>query len=349
MKLILDTFCEVYEMLKPYASATFWDFGTVTVEPGAVYLISRKEFYAHTDKIKSIAEQNIATIIFSNPHEGSWTMIGQLDRLGIIDLVKDKRILLISGGAMATEYPNLAYDSFLPKPLDYAENITAQQEYRNTWTDQRPYKFLFLNGRGRRHRKALLQRLQPLLKETLWTNLDSAAGPVQVLPTEYEFDFYQGRQAVADTGYVKYELFDNQWGEIYLKAAPYRDTYFSLVSETVFDYPYSFRTEKMAKPLMIGHPFIVASNAGFYRDLRALGFRTFNNLIDESFDLIDDNDQRLERTAQEVEWLCSQDLARFAREADAVCKYNQQHLAELAPKIRSEFPQRFFNFLNENK
>ena len=346
-KLIVDTFCEVYDLLRPIADAEFWDFGTVVIEPGAVYLISRKEFNTHVERIRQIAEQDIATIIFSNPHEGSWTMIGQCDRLKITDLVKQNKIVLVGGGDMDPTYPNLMYDSFLPKPLDYAENVQAQTDYHAAWSNQRPYKFLFLNGRGRPHRKALLARLNALLDQCIWTNLDSAAGTVQVLPTNYEFSFYQGRQSVADTGYVKYDLFNGDWGEIYLKSAPYQDTYFSLITETVFEYPYSFRTEKIAKPLMIGHPFIVASNQGFYRDLRDLGFRTFNNLIDESFDAIDDNDQRLERIALEVEWLCEQDLAKFADEAYNVCKYNQQHLAEIAPKIRREFPQRFEKFINE--
>lgn len=346
-KLVVDTFCEVHDLLGDLVDATFWDFATVTVEPGAVYLIGRKEFYTHAERIRALAEQGTATIIFSNPHEGSWTTVGQCNRLGIIDLVKSGRILLIGGGDMDATYPNLRYDSFLPKPLDYTENVVAQQEYEATWTDQRPYKFLFLNGRGRRHRRTLLQRLNAALDQALWTNLDSAAGPVRVLPEEYEYDTYQGRQAVAATGYVKYELFDNEWGEIYLKAAPYRDTYFSLITETVFEYPHSFRTEKIAKPLMIGHPFIVASNAGFYRDLRDLGFQTFDGLIDESFDRIDDNDQRLERIAQEVEWLCSQDLAKFAREAYNICKYNHNHLRELAPQIRSSFAHEFQQFIHE--
>jgi hypothetical protein len=81
--------------------------------------------------------------------------------------------------------------------------------------------------------------------------------------------------------------------------------------------------------------------------MRALGFRTFNNLIDESFDQIEDNAQRLERITLEVEWLCQQDLAKFAREAYNVCKYNQQLLAELSPKLRKEFPDQFQQYINE--
>jgi hypothetical protein len=345
-KLYLDTFCEVYDLLRPLADGEFWDFGQVQVEDDSTYLISRKEFYTHVDRIRHIAATTQATIVFSNPHEGSWTMHGQLDRLGITDLVRAGRILLVSGGVMEPEYPNLMYDSFLPKPLDYAENLAAQTEYHAAWTDQRPYKFLFLNGRARPHRRALLQRLEPLLGQALWTNLDSAAGTVQTLPAEYEYPAYRNNTTQAE-GYVKYDLFGNEWGEIYLTAAPYRDSYFSLVTETVFEYPYTFRTEKTAKPLMMGHPFIVAANTGFYRDLRNLGFKTFHDLVDETFDAIEDNALRLERVAAEVEWICSQDLAAFAREAYNVCKYNQQHQAELAPKIRKDFPERFQQFIHE--
>jgi hypothetical protein len=115
----------------------------------------------------------------------------------------------------------------------------------------------------------------------------------------------------------------------------------------VFDYPYSFRTEKIWKPIAIGHPFIAVANYGYYRDLHQLGFKTFGNLINESFDLISNNTDRLERIAQIVQDLCQQDLASFVKECYNVCKYNQQHLAEMSIKIRQEFPQRFAQYINE--
>jgi hypothetical protein len=168
-------------------------------------------------------------------------------------------------------------------------------------------------------------------------------------PTDikYEFNFYQKNAALTYSGFAKYELFNNEWGEIYLNARPYTDTYFSVVTETVFDYPYSFRTEKIWKPVAIGHPFIVAGNAGYYRDLHQLGFQTFGHVIDESFDLIENNQDRLNRISQVVTDLCQQDLASFIKECYNVCKYNQQHLAELGPKIRAEFPKQLEQYVNE--
>ena len=76
-----------------------------------------------------------------------------------------------------------------------------------------------------------------------------------------------------------------------------------------------------------------------------MGFRTFDHLIDETFDLIDDNDQRLRRVAEIVEDLCEQDLASFLAAAQETCKYNQQHYVQCRGTTRSEFPERFFQFL----
>ena len=274
-------------------------------------------------------------------------MFRQIEGHGILDLVRQGRILIITGGYLPPDIPALYHENFLPKILDYTENITAIEEYNTHWTTDRPYKFLFLNGRGRGHRQQLINRLAALLPNSIWSNLDSVAGPIQLLDSKYEFDFYQNNPPIVQSGYVKYQLFNNEWGEIYLNPLPYLDTYFSLITETVFNYPYTFRTEKLWKPVAIGHPFIVASNCGYYRDLHKLGFRTFGHLIDESFDLVDNNQQRLEHIACVVENLCRQDLSAFITAAQETCKYNQEHLAELRVQVRKEFPQRFINFINE--
>lgn len=342
-KLVLDTFCEVYDLLEPWADESFWNLENLNIRSDSVIVIGRQQFHEHIELIKETLNDPSIKIVFSNPHEGSSTMLGQCIRLGIMDHVRRGTIRLISGGGL--ELPALLYDSFLPKILDYEENLQAIDEYQNNWSTQRPYKFLFLNGRYRPHRQQLLSLLQPVLDHSIWTNLDSQTGPIQSLPCQYEFDRYQN--STVTTGFVKAELFQGQWGEIYLKSQPYSDTYFSLVTETVFDYPYSFRTEKIWKPIAMAHPFVVAANHGYYRDLHNLGFQTFGHVIDESFDQIQDNQLRLERIAQVVKDLCQQDLASFAQECYNTCKYNQEHLANMRAQVRQEFPNQFFQFIDE--
>ena len=357
-KLVLDTHCEVYDQLKPWADAEFWNFqehiDNNKLITGAVYLLGRRQFYINVDLIRKLTTDRVIKIVLSNPAEGSDTLRTHCDQtFCITDLVKAKQILIIGGGDMDSEWPCLQYDSFLPKLYDYTENISAAQQVEKIFEKKyKPYKFLFLNGRGRNHRRYLINRFlsSGLIDQSLWTNLDQANGSVRYLIPQYEVDQYKNRvNADISETYVKYHLFNNEWGEIYLKSEPYIDSYFSVVTETVFNYPYSFRTEKIWKPVAIGHPWIAVANRGYYRDMQALGFKTFGHIIDESFDLIDNNQDRLERIAMVVEDLCQQDLVKFLKECYNVCKYNQQHFAEMRIKVRKKFPDRFFQFIEQYK
>jgi hypothetical protein len=348
-KLILDTFSEVYPMLRSYAHGEFWDLSQHDTVPGAVYVIGRKQYIDNRERVRDMAESGIVQVVMSNPHEGSATLIGQLTHLGLIDLAQQHKISIIGGGDMPPDWPCLQYDKFLPEILDYEENLQAQTQADQIYTKQhKPYKFLFLNGRQRRHRRDLIDKLRDILDSSLWTNLDAGPGLSHTLPPEYEVPRYQDTSnPVSDHRYVKFDLFKNEWGEIYLYPKPYIDTYFSLVTETVFEIPYSFRTEKIWKPIVMGHPWIAVANRGFYRDMHNLGFKTFAHVIDESFDNIDNNQDRLDRIAEIVRDLCQQDLAAFLKECYNVSKYNQQHHREMAVRVRQEFPQRFFQFINE--
>jgi hypothetical protein len=371
-RLSIDTMSEVYDMLKPYASEEFWDFGAVDLVPGTVYVIGRQHLMDYKDRLRSASEAGLYTFVFCNSAEGAWTLETQIQQLKIEDLVRQHKILLISGAKMDAQYPCVVHEHFLPRVLDYDENLQAQQQTAEIFAKtNKPYKFLFLNGRARPHRKYLYEQLKRTgaLDQSLYTMLDArpcvwrsfllrengidvmaTATQIQHLPTYYEVKRYRNPEFSPQTevSNIKQELFDREWGEIYLEPAPYIDTYFSLVTETICaESTISFRTEKIAKPLAMGHPFVVAANAGFYRDLHQLGFQTFGHVIDESFDAIDNAQQRVDRVTEVVTDLCRQDLASFLAECYNVCKYNQQHLAELQIKERQDFPDRFFHFISQ--
>jgi hypothetical protein len=351
-KLILDTHSEIYSMIKHDADGIFWNLQqhidkNQTV-PGAVYVIGREQIRQYGRQFRSLIETADIKAVFSNPHEGSETMMNHCHHYGIADLVLAHQILLVGGGDMDPTWPCLQYESFLPKVLDYDENIKAAHNYQDNYSTDRPYKFLFLNGRARPHRKYLLERLADLLDSAIWTNLDLGNGAIKLLDSCYEYVDFDVDIDTADLTFVKHRLFPNNvWGDVILEARPYMDTYFSLVTETVHEYPYSFRTEKIWKPVAIGHPWIAVANRGFYQDMHRLGFQSFGHVIDESFDQIENNQDRLERVAEIVRDLCQQDLASFLNECYNVCKYNQQHLAELRPQVQKEFPDRFRQFINE--
>jgi hypothetical protein len=372
--LVIDTMSEVYEELKPWADAEFWNFADHDPIPNSVYVLGRQQVVENQEKFKQLAQDPRFVMVFGNSAEGSGTLVDQLNMLKLTTLVLEGKILIIGGGEMESCYPYLHHDHFLCRILDYPENHREINRADNIFSQtDKPYKFMFLNGRARPHRKYLWHRFQQqdLLKHALWTMLDSrptisrqfslkhnginlmaTTTPLQRLPAKYEVEQYRTTVITpgpAERTFVKHELFNYTWGEIYLQAEPYCDTYFSLVTETVFDYPYSFRTEKIAKPLAVGHPWIVASNTGFYRDMRNLGFKTFDSLIDESFDSIDNSQDRMDRIAAVVNDLCQQNLTSFMQASKSICKYNQQHLQHLSSKIKSEFADKFFNFIKQHR
>ena len=370
--LVLDTFCEVYDLLKPWADAEFWDLSTHEVIPNSIYLIGRQQCKDNMHKLKDMALRGDCLPIMSNPAEGSDTLRWQVRMMDIESLVLENKILLIGGGDMESKYPNLRYDAFMVKVLEYELNQSAillsDEIFRKR---EKPYKFLFFNGRARPHRKYLMERFRSsgLLDQSLWTCLEGKGfnsrvlslvedgvnlmledRPIKYLPEHYEVHMFRDKlyQPIPEnTQFVKFHLFENLWGDVYLRPEPYIDTYFSLVTETIYDYPYSFRTEKIWKPIAMGHPWICVSNAGFYRDMRNMGFLTFDSVIDESFDRIDNNQERAERIVEVVEDLCRQDLDAFMASVRSVCKYNQQHLSEMIPRIRNDFPVRLLDFVQK--
>ena len=81
--------------------------------------------------------------------------------------------------------------------------------------------------------------------------------------------------------------------------------------------------------------------------LESMGFKTFGHLIDESFDNIENSQDRIERVATVVEDLCKQDLASFYKECYNVCKYNQEHYTEYRHRVPKELPEQFQKFIEK--
>lgn len=348
MKLYVDHYCEIANMLVPWTTQEFYGFEKLTIEPGATYVVGRVQLRDNAEQIRRIVTEQTARVIFSNPAEGAETFVQHLRLYGVEDLVLSGLLPVVTGGAVPDAYPHLTYEHFLTQPFRYEENCRAADRINEIFEKkQKPYQFLFLNGRSRPHRRALLNEFEQrgLLAQALWTNLDTHAGPVHLLPSEYEVEQFRSHMNTIESGFVKNQLFNNLWGEIYIRPEPYIDTYFSVVTETVFDYPHSFRTEKIAKPLTQGHPWIAVANAGFYRDMHDLGFQTFSPVIDESFDTIDNGADRIARIAAVVDDLCSQDMLQLLAACESVCKYNQQHLRTMSQQWQRELPARFLDFL----
>lgn len=65
------------------------------------------------------------------------------------------------------------------------------------------------------------------------------------------------------------------------------------VVESVINYPHPYFTEKTWKPIMYSRPFIIASTPHTLKKLRSLGFKTFHEFWDESYDDVENTASRM--------------------------------------------------------
>jgi hypothetical protein len=107
----------------------------------------------------------------------------------------------------------------------------------------------------------------------------------------------------------------------------YDDAYCNLVFETLYDTEQSggaFISEKTFKPIRHAQPFIIFGTAHSLKTLKQLGYRTFDHVLDNSYDHEVNNTQRYLKTLETLKTLDQQDLhAWYVRCRDDIL-HNQQ-------------------------
>lgn len=111
----------------------------------------------------------------------------------------------------------------------------------------------------------------------------------------------------------------------------FANAYCNVVMETHFDADGSggvFLTEKTFKPIKHGQLFFIAGPAGSLQRLRDLGYRTFDAVLDNTYDRITDNTQRWIRLCDAIQQSQHRLADRFAA-ARGDIEHNQKLFAEL--------------------
>jgi hypothetical protein len=120
----------------------------------------------------------------------------------------------------------------------------------------------------------------------------------------------------------------------------YVNTDISVVLETLFDDQRIHLTEKILRPIACGHPFILASGPNSLDFIRSYGFETFSPFINETYDTIEDHDQRLQAIITEMHRISNLEnhqKNKLISECKAIALRNQKHF----------FSQTFFKKITE--
>jgi len=152
-----------------------------------------------------------------------------------------------------------------------------------------PTKLAFMPMRfNKPSRRALKKIMEPFLDQFIWSFVDKK------LPGDID---------PSSTLYQRYVNPD--W---------YSNTYFSIVSETKSTNDMPWPTEKSFKPIAYYHPYMIAGQKGCLQYLRNLGFETFDNMFDESYDLLENYNDRINLIAQNVKEFCPEPYTQLTIE-----------------------------------
>ena len=102
----------------------------------------------------------------------------------------------------------------------------------------------------------------------------------------------------------------------------YNQTNYSVIAETNYNKDYSFYTEKTSKPIIARRLFVMFGGQYYLRNLRKLGFKTFDNVIDESYDEIDNDIIRWAEACKQIQYLCQQDPAEILKKIQPIVDHN---------------------------
>lgn len=105
----------------------------------------------------------------------------------------------------------------------------------------------------------------------------------------------------------------------------YDDSLISLVAETYFFSNVIHLTEKTFKPIINHHPFIMVSSPHTLKAIKSFGFRTFDNIIDETYDSIEDHYERFDAILSIIRHMStwnSKKIEKATAEVKEIVDYN---------------------------
>ena len=106
----------------------------------------------------------------------------------------------------------------------------------------------------------------------------------------------------------------------------YNQTAYTLVTETNGLNHFNFYTEKIVKPILAQRLFVAIAGKNYLRNLRAMGFKTFDGIIDEAYDAVEDSDLRWQMAMEQVRWLCGQDQKTILDACKPIVEHNCNHM-----------------------
>jgi len=294
---------------------------------GALQSLSFENYTTHklAKKINLSLAKGKTKLVFLNMDETIFSRT--IDKIhAVLDIINiDHRdIFYVCSGATAdVEYLKYVQKYKFKKRINKLINILALNKFERCIgplydidyeVKIKSKLFLCFNRVARPHRILLLSKM---LKNKL---LDRCYYSFLEIPDDYRIAYSIRNQEDTDSFLkenINFPLLLNRSPEtnpvdIYADDLIYfQDSYLSIVTETMFfgaTEPRNestmiesiFFTEKIFKPIIVKHPFILVSLSSSLAFLRNMGYKTFHPYINESYDNIKNDDDRMNALEKEL-------------------------------------------------
>lgn len=211
---------------------------------------------------------------------------------------------------------------------------------------QPKWDFLCLIGRSKSWRDLFVDKLKHNidLSNSLTSYYGVSIGNCSLLDIDIPFDRTNSKLEFEEKFYKPINIPDTNLNynlSYFTKNELFYSTKFSVVVETESELEEYHVTEKTLKCLVLGHPFVVLATPGYLNYLRSIGFTTYNEIFDESYDTILDLDDRMDGLIKQIE-----NLQNFVFDVDKLREIQQKNLLNLF-QIRNNYVEKFLNIFND--
>jgi hypothetical protein len=103
----------------------------------------------------------------------------------------------------------------------------------------------------------------------------------------------------------------------------FNDSSINLISETNDNNHEVFITEKLWKPIIAGQVFVVHGNYQYLKQLKNMGFKTFGQYFNESYDDEQNPDKRIDCIVSLCKELKNIDILKLYRETETIRQHNR--------------------------
>ena len=245
-----------------------------------------------------------------------------------------KNYLLALGGLHHNE--TLDPNCMVYRPW-WAYNLLKFNQYHDTGYGGKPYHFDALLGARRPHRDYTMLSLQKtgLIDSSIVTYRDVfQGGIIDFWSTQMSWKFNGAKllhpyiSPNLNPLWEPQEKIDHTISP-YLPYAIYQQCNYSIVCETLGVSNTFFFSEKTTKPLLAKRLFVIFSSANYLKNLQNFGFKTFNSVIDESYDQVDDHFERFKLAFDQIQWLAKQDSIEIYKAIEPVLTHNHNRIQTL--------------------